>query len=169
LQARQEGSSLLLQQRLSAATELAKEGLQGARQAVDSLHNAAATTSAGPLEEWLQGTVVRLRTASDARITVVGEATAIPDVWRESARAVLREALTNSVRHAPELPVRITLADNEIRVLTVGDVSAIPRTEQVSGGHGLAGLRRRVEAGGGRFDAGATADGWLVVARWEQA
>lgn len=168
LQARQEDASPVLQQRLSAATELAREGLHGARQAVESLHGAAAATSEGPLDEWLRSTVDRLRTASDVHVTVVGDATAIPAVWREAARAVLRESLTNSVRHAPGLPVRITLADNEIHVLTVGDVSAIHRTEQVSGGHGLAGLRRRVEAAGGRFEAGVTTDGWLVSARWER-
>lgn len=166
LEARREQASPELQQRLSAATELAKEGLRGAREAVESLHGAAAAT-AQPLDEWLQGTVDRIRAASGVRITVAGEARAIPAQRDEVARAVLREALTNSMRHAPGLPVRITLAESQIRVLTVGDVSAAPRTDQVSGGHGLAGLRRRVETRGGRFEAGATADGWLVVARWE--
>lgn len=166
LQAHQEDVSPALQQRLSAATDLAKEGLQGARVAVESLHGAASTTSAQPLDEWLRHTVDRLRIGSDARIDVTGDAAVIPRERWEPARAVLREGLTNSVRHAPGLPIRIMLSDNEIRVLTVGDVAALRATDQVSGGHGLVGLRRRVVADGGAFEAGATDDGWSVVARW---
>lgn len=166
LQARQEGASLELQQQLSAATEFAKDGLAGAREAVESLHGAA-STEAGPLDLWLAETTSRLRAASGAEIVVEGRADVIPPERRELARAVLREALTNTMRHAPGLPVRIVLAANEIRVLTIGDISHLPPSDQVSGGHGLDGLRRRVEAGGGRFSAGATAQGWLVTARWE--
>lgn len=167
LQASQEGVSPALQQRLSAATELAKEGLQGARVAVESLHGAASTTTGQPLDEWLRHTVDRLRIGSDARIEVAGDAGVIPEERWETARAVLREGLTNSVRHAPSLTVRILLGPNEIRMLTVGDVTALPVTDQVSGGHGLAGLRRRMTADHGTFEAGATDDGWLVVARWD--
>lgn len=166
LQARQEDASPALQQRLSVATDLAKEGLQGARVAVESLHSAASTTAAEPLDDWLQQTVDRLRIGSDTRIEVVGDTSAIPEQRRETARAVLREGLTNSVRHAPALPIRITLSDNEIRVTTLGDVSVLPATEQVSGGHGLAGLRRRLRVEHGTLDAGATTDGWLLVAHW---
>lgn len=167
LQARQEDVSPALQQRLSAATDLAREGLQGARVAVESLHGAASTTAAQPLDEWLRHIVDRLRIGSDARIEVAGDAAVIPRERWETARAVLREGLTNSVRHASGLPIRIMLSDNEIRVLTVGDATALPVTDQVSGGHGLAGLRRRVTADHGTFDAGATDDGWLVLARWD--
>jgi signal transduction histidine kinase len=167
LQASREGASPALQQRLSAATDLAKEGLHGARVAVESLHGAASTTAEQPLAEWLRHTVDRLRAGSDVQIDVTGDAAAIPEERWETARAVLREGMTNSVRHATDLPIRITLSDNEIRVLTVGDVAALPVTDQVSGGHGLAGLRRRVTADLGTFDAGATDDGWVVIARWD--
>ncbi|RNI25434.1 sensor histidine kinase [Flexivirga caeni] len=167
LQARQEGASIELQQRLSAAADLAKDGLRGARQAVEALQGAANRAEATPLAEWLAQTVDRLHTASDADISVEGDACVIPADRQETARAVLREGITNSLRHAPGLPVRISLTAREIRVLTAGDPTDLPQTDQVSGRHGLAGLRRRVQAQGGRFEAGATAAGWLVIARWE--
>lgn len=167
LQARQENASEALQQRLSAATELAREGLVGARDAVESLKGEATAATATPLQQWLTETVQRLRDSTGAQIDITGDATAMTADRQQVAEAVLRESLTNAIRHSPGWPISITLSATEIQLITYGDVAAAPQTDHVSGGNGLAGLRERVTAGGGSFTAGPSAEGWQVRACWE--
>lgn len=167
LQARQEGASPDLQERLEAATGLAREGLRGARDAVESLH-AAASTRAIPFADWLGPTLSQARDATAMQITVDGDPHDVPARWWGTAEAVVREALTNSLRHAPGLPVSIGVSPVSIEVRTIGSLENLPATDQISGRHGLAGLRRRVEGAGGQFSAGPDEQGWRVMARWEQ-
>jgi hypothetical protein len=82
------------------------------------------------------------------------------------AEAVLREGLTNSVRHAPGLPIAVRTSATTIEVRTLGEIAAAAPSDHVSGHHGLRGLRDRVEASGGRLAAGPSDDGWRVTAEW---
>ena len=173
LQARQEDATPQLQQRLSAATDLAKEGLHGARQAVESLHRAASAsaeaaweTTDHDLADWWRHTVDQMRATTDLDLTSSGDPSGIPPQWMPIAESVLRESLTNSLRHASGRPVRVTFSANGVEVLSEGDVSTFGASSHAGGGFGLAGLRGRVEAAGGAFTAGPGAHGWLVAVTW---
>jgi len=82
---------------------------------------------------------------------------------------VVQEALTNVALHAPHAStVTLTVEDgpSQVRAIITDDAggAAAPRPT-TSGGHGLVGLRERVEALGGRFEAGYGEDNrWTVRA-----
>ncbi len=76
-----------------------------------------------------------------------------------AAYRVVQEALTNVVAHAAPRHVQVALryADNALHVV-VSDGGRPGRTTW-RGGYGLTGLRKRVRAVGGDFEAGPRAEG----------
>ncbi|WP_217614100.1 sensor histidine kinase [Cellulomonas sp. GbtcB1] len=91
-----------------------------------------------------------------------------PDPAERTAVRVVREGLTNAVRHAPGAGTRVLVEDAgpelHVQVLTT-EARSVP-TGLTTGGTGLAGLRERVALVGGRLDAGPTpAGGFLLDAR----
>ncbi|MFB7940006.1 sensor histidine kinase [Streptomyces sp. NPDC056049] len=84
--------------------------------------------------------------------------------------AVLRlaqEGLANAAKHAgPGAHARLTVrtADDAVLVTIEDDGAGRARTETYPSGHGLIGMRERVDLLGGRLDVGPTADGWLLTA-----
>jgi signal transduction histidine kinase len=78
-----------------------------------------------------------------------------------AAYRVVQEALTNVIRHgeAKEAAVTLVVNDNgiDVRVTNPGRFTPPPGT-----GRGLAGMRRRIEALGGRFDAGPDDRGFVI-------
>lgn len=82
---------------------------------------------------------------------------------------VVQESLTNVLRHAgPAARARVDVERGPHAVtVTVTDsgVGAAPAAVRRTGGHGLLGMRERVEAYGGAFEAGPTPAGWRVRAR----
>lgn len=166
LQAQAEQVSPALQERLEAATELAREGLAGARRAVEGLTRDAPETPDGPpLAQWFADLTRRLEVGAGLAITTRGDLAIVPPERAEVVRAVLLEATTNSVRHAGGAPVHVEVDADRVAVLTVG----AGRADHRGGGHGLTGLRERVERSGGAFEAGPTDRGWQVCATWPQA
>ena len=81
---------------------------------------------------------------------------------------IVREALTNCVRHASgaEVDILIEEIDEVVRV-RVRSRGGVPRATAAHGGEGwgLQMLRERVAALGGVFSAGKVADGWTVEGR----
>jgi signal transduction histidine kinase len=86
-----------------------------------------------------------------------------------AAGRIVTEALTNALKHAPGAPVTVdvTVGGGYLEV-TVENGTAQGTGDglgRFGGGHGLAGLRQRAAAAGGRLSAGATEDGgWRVSA-----
>lgn len=103
------------------------------------------------------------------RTTLALEATdaSIPAGMGESAYRIVREALTNVRRHAPDgstqVSVRVIGSD---LVLEISNDGVRPRSGNVSSrSFGLTGMEERVTALGGTMRAGADAsDGWTVRA-----
>lgn len=98
--------------------------------------------------------------------------TGLPDPgWRpELASTVYRivqEALTNVARHAPaarSVTVTVAHGPRQVRVEVADDAPASQRSRP-PGGYGLTGMRERVEALGGRLQAGPRPGaGWAVQA-----
>ncbi len=89
----------------------------------------------------------------------------------DTAYAVVQEALTNALKHAPGAAIEVSVRASPGRlavVVTNTPTSAVgPRLGLAStgGGNGLDGLRARVVARGGTFGADANEDGgWRVTA-----
>ncbi|MFF5079273.1 sensor histidine kinase [Actinoplanes sp. NPDC000266] len=86
------------------------------------------------------------------------------------AMAVLRltqEALTNVAKHAgPSAVARLTVSVEEENVSwqVIDEGGAPPTPVPPGGGHGLTGMRERVEVLGGRLTAGRSGPGWRVSA-----
>lgn len=80
--------------------------------------------------------------------------------------AVLREALTNVVRHATASSAEVTLEVNDDELtLTVADDGAGLPAETLTGGHGLGNLAWRAQRLGGWFDLAPGASGGTIL-RW---
>jgi signal transduction histidine kinase len=95
-------------------------------------------------------------------VTDVG---ALPASVELSVYRVVQEALTNALKHAGQVPVRVTVdrRDDELTI-DVRNESGIARGLP-SGGHGLVGMRERITLLGGRLDAGPDGRGFAVHAR----
>jgi len=88
-----------------------------------------------------------------------GEPGLLPAVAARAAYAVLEEGLANAAKHAPGERVRATITW-EADALLVAVENPLPAgapATDLPGGHGLAGLRERVDAAGGLLDHRADA------------
>lgn len=82
-----------------------------------------------------------------------------------SAYRILQEALTNTVRHAPNahVDVAVNYGPEAVSLEVRNDRGDGDTTPDPGGGHGLTGMRERVAAIGGRLDAGPEPDGGFRV------
>ena len=104
----------------------------------------------------------------DTTITVVGEPRPLPPGLELTAYRVVQEALTNVVRHAGR-PVTatatVTYTDEAVEVEVVDDGLGIAATSDAEGtGHGLLGMRERVQIYNGVVHAGPRVGGGFRVA-----
>jgi len=102
------------------------------------------------------GPVVRLETS--------GELRDLPPRVELNAYRIVQEALTNVIKHAgPGVQVDVSVdRRDESVVLTIEDDGEGGNTEQ-PGGHGIVGMRERVELLGGSFDAHSRPEGGFEV------
>ncbi len=79
-----------------------------------------------------------------------------------SVYRVVQEALTNAMKHAGGAPVSVTLryAERQLEVEVADEGRAHVQSE---GGHGLVGMRERVDIFGGTLEAGPRASGGFAV------
>lgn len=157
----------------AAAAEIRDTG----RAALDEMHEVLRLLRHDPGEDGLvrhalpevEGLVAAARDVGQPVTAVVAAAHRDPpDPAERTAVRVVREGLTNAVRHAPGAGTRVLVEDAgpelHVQVLTT-EAHAAP-TGLTTGGTGLAGLRERVALVGGRLDAGPTpAGGFLLDAR----
>ena len=94
-------------------------------------------------------------TGLTCRLTVEG-ADAVPPNTAVSVHRLVREALTNAVRHAPGTTCEVTVTAGEGAVdVDVTDTGpALGRSPAPGSGTGLAGMRERVAAHGGTLETG---------------
>ena len=105
----------------------------------------------------------------DVRYHPLGGDVRLPRDAEDTALHVVQEAVTNAIKHAPgaAIDVRVRVADGELEIdVRDGGASAASALAATGSGMGLAGIAERVEALGGRLDAGRQADGgWRIHAR----
>lgn len=91
----------------------------------------------------------------DVVLDVTGDAAEVPAYASVSAYRIVQEALTNVVRHANAARVIVDVAIQGDRLdITVMDDGVAKPAEADAIGHGIQGMRERVEVLGGSFDAG---------------
>ncbi|MFI1359637.1 histidine kinase [Streptomyces sp. NPDC020898] len=87
---------------------------------------------------------------------------------RQAIHRVVREGLTNVLKHASGAPTRVEVRDTG-KGIEVSVTNEAPRTADHSGGgnhSGLAGLHERISLLGGTFEAGVPLNGGFRVAAW---
>jgi signal transduction histidine kinase len=156
------------QTQVDRARALAVEGQAEARQALAAL---APEPGGGPAPVDLRAAIDRAvrdhRALTGTAVTLsLGPLPDVPAVVTGAVLAVLRESLTNVIRHAPDAPVSVSARVGDgpgrellVRVADDPGSAAAPAGE---GGSGVTGMRARVGAIGGTLRAGPTTTGWAV-------
>ena len=91
----------------------------------------------------------------------------IPAVVEFSAYRIIQESLTNVVRHAGVCPVRLVLRrKGDTLEISIDDDGSSEPSQPVVYGHGIEGMRERVNALGGRFEVGPRPGGGFHVGAW---
>jgi two-component system sensor histidine kinase DesK len=120
-------------------------------------------TAAGTRTVSLPGELAAARQALEAAGIVADLPLAteeVPAVSRELFAWVVREGVTNVVRHSGASRCAVRLTSTSIEV---ADDGRGPGPSDGSSGSGLAGLCARVTAAGGRLEAGASAEGGFLL------
>jgi signal transduction histidine kinase len=100
---------------------------------------------------------------TEVDVTVTGEARSLPPGVGLSAYRIVQEALTNALKHAPGARLRLLVRYEEASVVVeVLDDGPGDRGAS-SPGHGLIGMRERVELFGGTLDVGTRSEGGFGV------
>ena len=156
-----DGGGTALADAVARAGALAKEGLADARRAVGALRG----DDRAPALDELPQLVQRFRQLElDVTLAVEGEPRPLAGETGSALYRAAQEALTNALRYARGGSARVLLCYGADDVsLAVEDTGAtVPPLSGIGGGNGLAGMRERVEALGGRMQAGATDAGFRV-------
>ncbi|MGC7101110.1 sensor histidine kinase [Amycolatopsis lurida] len=159
-------------QALSVIADTAREALTDMRGTLQVLRDATPREVLRPSLAEVPALVERVRaTGVDVRLTEQGSAKAMTTGAAVAAYRMIQEALTNSVKHAgPDPTVTVTITHGpEASVVTVDDDGggdaedrrAVPGT-----GAGLRGVRVRVQAAGGTFEAIPSDEGFRVRAEF---
>ena len=136
-------------QEIAEVEDLARRALQEVRTAVSGNHTITLATELATAREILNaaGVTADIPRASDI---------AAP-AYQELFAWVVREGVTNVVRHAQASTCSIHLAPATIEIVDDGAAG------EASCGNGLRGLRERVEAAGGQLHVGSGPNGgWLL-------
>ena len=155
---------------IDRAHQLAKSGLDEARQAISMLRD---DELPGPGKLAALTRSFQADTGVRCRYVVLGEPRDLRSAVRLALYRVTQEALTNVGKHAhPEqVEVRLEYLRDDV-TLTVADFAAANggpppavAVEDSGGGYGLTGMRERAELLGGTLTAGPTGHGFQVLLR----
>jgi len=146
---------------IDRASELVKAGLVNARQAVGALRGEALPGLA-QLDSLINS--YRADMNVDVTLRIEGEPRTLPADTSLALYRGVQEALTNIARYAPNASATVVLSYERGRTTLSVDngVSDSKPHAGLGGGHGLSGMRERIERAGGTMSAGPTADGWRV-------
>jgi signal transduction histidine kinase len=153
---------------IDRTSQLVKDGLANARQAVGALRGEEL-----PGIAQLEALISSLRNdmALDVTLSIEGSARTLPADASLALYRGAQEALTNVARYAPGAITSVVLRyyrdhttlSVEDRLPTAASASPIGGgLKGVGGGRGLAGMRERLERAGGSMQAGPTEKGWRV-------
>ena len=154
-----------------AISESAREGSKDLERLVQLLGGSQAHGVSGADLSLVDEVVTRAgRSGLNVTCRFKGDRERVPDPLAHLVFRVVQESLTNALRYAPGANVRIVISVDEgepdLAVHVENDRAAGGETALAGTGHGLVGLRERIQALGGQFSAGTTRlGGWVVEAR----
>ncbi len=103
----------------------------------------------------------------DVDLMVVGDLTMLPPGIELTGYRIVQEALTNVLRHAGrpvQVTARIDCGDRELAItVTDNGLGAAAPVERAGSGHGLRGMRERVDIYNGTFQSGPKPGGGFEV------
>ncbi|ACK86196.1 HAMP domain-containing sensor histidine kinase [Methylorubrum extorquens] len=143
------------------------------RQMMQTLREALAHLRPPDLEEFgLQRALQRLvatwqrRETPTLRLAVDGNLSGVPGPVALSLYRVVQECLTNAVRHGrpTDVSVHLGVSVDAVTVIVRDDGGGVPGDIIGAEGHGLLGMRERVEALGGRLWIGSAGSGFGIEA-----
>lgn len=141
-----------VQQRLSESIDQMQEIVREIRTAIFDLHGGADGQPVARLRHRLHDAVAELTNDAAVRTTVsmAGMLDTVPSQLGEHAEAVVREAVSNAVRHsgAENLMITVAVHGEELRITVGDDGIGIPPDVRQSG---LRNLRDRADGAGGTF------------------
>ena len=140
------------------------EALQEMRQYLGVLRGQPALTAPGiaDVDELIDHTA-----GIRATVTRSGDLSRVPPTVGICAYRIIQEALTNVAKHATDAAVTISVTahDNRLEVDVTDTGGVYVRSPRRGAGHGLVGMRERVQALRGTLDTGPTGHGgWRVHA-----
>ncbi|MFB9924575.1 GAF domain-containing sensor histidine kinase [Amycolatopsis halotolerans] len=147
-----------LQRRLQESIDQMHEIVREIRTAIFDLHGGAAGNVR--LRHRLHDAIAELTDDAPLHPTVsmAGPLDAVPAQLAEHVEAVVREAVSNAVRHAgaSALSVSVAVRDDVVRISVTDDGTGLPEGVSPSG---LGNLRERAESAGGEFALGTRPGG----------
>ena len=101
----------------------------------------------------------------DVRVEMSGVADELPSSIDLAAYRIIQESLTNVVRHAKASHARVAVTQDTqaVDIEIEDDGQGVPAGWGSAGGHGMVGMRERVAALGGEFQAGPRKGGGFRV------
>jgi signal transduction histidine kinase len=145
-----------VQQRLTECVDDLQEVIQEIRTAIFDLHGASSGVTR--LRQRLDEAVAQF-SSPELRTTVqyTGPLSVVDAVLADHAEAVVREAVSNAVRHAEARSITVNVAvGDELCIDVVDDGKGIPA--EITGS-GLRNLRKRADEAGGSFNVNKVAAG----------
>jgi signal transduction histidine kinase len=152
---------------LEAVSATSAQALDELRTTLRMLRSADESKASMPGLADLEALYQRMRDAGlRVRVRTIGPPSTLPAETDMTAYRTIQESLTNVLKHAYPKEADIVL-ENEPGALRIRVISAHPETETPpSGGLGIAGMRERVAAHGGRFAAGPAPGARFIVDAW---
>jgi signal transduction histidine kinase len=153
---------------LTAIRDASKEALRELRSVLGVLRqiDEEPPRSPAPALSDLHALVTRAGSAGlDVHMEVDGMPRELPAEIERAAFRIAQEALTNVTRHAGDAraTVRLDYGTDELTLQVVDDGAGVPDTAAAGTGRGIAGMRERATALGGRLDAGPRPGGGFRV------
>ncbi|MCG3755073.1 GAF domain-containing sensor histidine kinase [Amycolatopsis sp. Poz14] len=147
-----------LQRRLQESIDQMHEIVREIRTAIFDLHGGAAGETR--LRNRLHDAIAELTDDAPLHpaVSMAGPLDAVPAQLAEHVEAVVREAVSNAVRHAgaSALSVSVAVRDERVRISVTDDGTGLPEGVSPSG---LGNLRERAESAGGEFTLGTSSGG----------
>jgi signal transduction histidine kinase len=150
---------------IERASGLVKDGLANAREAVSALRGDELPGLAR-LQSLIES--YKRDLGVDATLEIEGAVRTLPEDASLALYRGAQEALTNVARYAPGAPTTVVLqyGPDRTRLCVTNGPSQSGGDGRgladAGGGHGLEGMRERIEGAGGTMSAGASGEGWRV-------
>jgi len=157
------------QQTLGTISSVARSSLAEMRQLLSVLRSDDEARGVAPAPDLdaLPGLIDEYRRAGlDVHLTLRGEKSDLPPALALTVHRTVQEALTNVLKHAGPTTARVELdwEPTEVIVTVTNPLATGPVAAPPPGGHGLVGMRERVQLHGGLLEAGEVGSVWRIRA-----